>query len=201
VLIEDCFIRAADDCIAIKGFSEKGGYDNAANPRDHPPAERIRVRKCVLWADANCAMNIGTETMARRFYDIVFEDCDVLYQRDPGDAAAIGLRVRWSTEVGKLRYENIRVERCASLFSWWFPETIFGEKAGNHSWPGGVSGIVVKNLTVLKPGCTSRIHGWNAEQRIQDVTVENLVIGGKHILRPEDAEISLNQFTTGIVFK
>jgi hypothetical protein len=201
VIIEDCFIRAGDDCIAIKGFSEKGGYDNVANPKDYQPVEHIIVRKCVFWSDNNCCMNIGTETIASRFYDIVFEDCDVLYQRDKDWAAAIGLRVRWSTMVEHLRFENIRVERCASLLSWCFPETIFGTTAGNHSWPGGVSDIVVKNVTVLRPDCTSRIWGWNAEQRVQNVTFENLVIDGKHILKPEDANMNINEFTGGIVFK
>lgn len=203
VLIEDCFIRAGDDCIAIKGISGKGRgwHDSDANPQEHPPVERIRVRQCVFWSDNNCCMNIGTETIARRFYDICFEDCDVLYQHDRGESAAIGLRVRWSTDVSLLRFENIRVERCAGLFSWWFPETIFGKKAGNHTRPGGVTGIVVKNVTALETGCTSRLWGWNAEQRLEDVTFENLRIGGQHILRPEDGRMDVNEHTRRIVFK
>lgn len=203
VLIEDCFIRSGDDCIAIKGLSGRSGswHDSGANPQDHPPVERVCVRQCVFWSDNNCCMTIGTETIARRFHDIRFEDCDVLYQHHRGEAGAIGLRVRWSTDVGMLRFENIRVERCTGLFSWWFPETIFGKKAGNHTRPGGVSDVVARNITVLEAGCTSRIWGWNAEQRIEDVTFENLVIGGKHIRRPEDGDMDVNEHTRRIVFK
>ncbi len=44
VLIEDCFIRSDDDCIALKGFDNAWGN-----------VENITVRDCVLWSGADHA--------------------------------------------------------------------------------------------------------------------------------------------------
>lgn len=69
VLIKNCFTRDFDDCIVIKGIM---GYDTLSN-------ENIIVDNCVIWCDWGRALEIGAETCAPEYRNIVFHDCDVIH--------------------------------------------------------------------------------------------------------------------------
>ncbi len=58
VEVRDCFVRAFDDALVIKGL--KFG----ANSFDDRPVRNIRFRRCVVWCDWGRAMEIGAETCA-----------------------------------------------------------------------------------------------------------------------------------------
>lgn len=68
-LIRNCFVRDFDDCIVIKGVM---GYDTLNN-------ENITVENCVIWCDWGRALEIGAETCAPEYRNIVFHDCDVIH--------------------------------------------------------------------------------------------------------------------------
>ena len=69
VLIENCFLRNFDDCMVVKGI--KGWDDwNVYN---------ITMRNLVVWCDWGRALEIGAETCADEYYNIVFQDCDVIH--------------------------------------------------------------------------------------------------------------------------
>ncbi len=100
VEVRDCFVRAFDDALVIKGLKFR---DNSFDDR---PVRNIRFRRCVVWCDWGRAMEIGAETCAPEIVDIVFEDCDIVRTThiamdiQHGDRAAIR----------NIRFENIRVE-------------------------------------------------------------------------------------------
>lgn len=73
VTIENCFIRACDDCICIK-----------ACPLPSPAAccnvKNVHVRGCTLWnAEPGNALEIGYELRCNDVSDIVFSDCDIIH--------------------------------------------------------------------------------------------------------------------------
>lgn len=73
VLVEDCFIRACDDCVCIKACALPGPAA-CCNVRD------IKVRRCVLWnAEPGNALEIGYELRCNEVSDVVFEDCDIIH--------------------------------------------------------------------------------------------------------------------------
>ncbi len=72
VRISRCFTRNFDDCIVIKGIM---GYDTLSN-------ENILVENCTVWCDWGRALEIGAETCAPEYKNIVFRDCDLIHGAD-----------------------------------------------------------------------------------------------------------------------
>lgn len=73
VQIDRCFVRAFDDCIALKGL--KGRGDAVTDDQD---LEDILVTDCVIWNDWGRALEIGAETCADLIRDITFRNCDII---------------------------------------------------------------------------------------------------------------------------
>lgn len=69
VLIENTFLRNFDDCMVVKGIK---GWD-------HQNVKNIIMRKLVVWCDWGRALEIGAETCADEYENILFEDCDVIH--------------------------------------------------------------------------------------------------------------------------
>jgi len=100
VTILDSFVRSYDDSIVLKGIKwKKEAYNQL-------PERNIRVTNLVVWCDWGRALEIGAETNAPDYSDIVFRNIDVIRNThiamdiQHGDRAA----------VHNIRYENIRVE-------------------------------------------------------------------------------------------
>ncbi len=96
VSIRGCFLRNFDDCMVIKGIC---GWDDAPN-------RNITVERCVLWCDWGRALEIGAETNAPAFYNIVFSDCDVIH----GSTIQLDIQHHNRAEIRNVTFENIRVE-------------------------------------------------------------------------------------------
>lgn len=96
VLIRDCFLRNFDDCVVLKGYP----------PYEHANLENIRVAGCVVWCDWGRGLEIGAETCADEYRNIVFEDCDLIHSTH----IAIDIQNSGTALVHGLRFENIRVE-------------------------------------------------------------------------------------------
>ncbi|MBR4768506.1 MAG: right-handed parallel beta-helix repeat-containing protein, partial [Lachnospiraceae bacterium] len=95
-VIRNCFLRNFDDCIVIKGIR---GWDTANN-------ENILVENCVIWCDWGSALEIGAETNADLYRNIVFRNCDVIH------GASVMMRIQNSNraDIRNVRFENIRTE-------------------------------------------------------------------------------------------
>ena len=71
VLIENCFIRNEDDCIAIKAHGDD--------------VRTVIVRNCVLWnGGPGNALEIGFDLAAERISDILFFQCDIIRVEENG---------------------------------------------------------------------------------------------------------------------
>ena len=106
VLVEGCFCRVADDCIAIKATSN----DFMDGCRD---IKNIRVRRCVLWNDEpGNALEIGYETRADEICDIEFSDCDVIHCMREGwqSGGVFTIHNGDRANIHHVTYRDIRVE-------------------------------------------------------------------------------------------
>lgn len=71
VTVDGCFFSVTDDCIAAKG--SKG--PRAAEDKDSPPVEHIRVRNCTF-KRGNGIVTLGSEATLVR--DVIVENCKVI---------------------------------------------------------------------------------------------------------------------------
>ena len=90
------FLRDFDDCIVLKGIK---GWDRA-------DLHHIYITGCTVWCDWGSALEIGAETCADNYHDILWEDCDVIH------ATQVFMRIHNSdrTHVYDMLYRNIRCE-------------------------------------------------------------------------------------------
>ena len=204
VLIERCFIRSKDDCVSIKGMDWD---DPNGRPRGHwEPIRNIVVKDCVFWSDNNNSVVVGAETRAEIIEDIKFINCDILKSSNTcGDiAGAISIVCLDDAHLRNITFQDIRVEYAnGPLINFFFTESMFsGQIPGTKKPEGGiVKGITCKNITVLGgPFRKSYIRGLDSRHIIEDVTIENLNMFGKHIEKAEDGKFTINEFAKNIKF-
>ncbi len=123
VLIEDCFIRAGDDSIAVK------------NTDPTRTTSEITVRRCALWSPTRC-LKIGTETKGKLMQGIVFEDCDAV---QAGEALAIDLFD--SAMLRNVVYRDIRVDLCPVGVNFLLKPRIEGQEQA-----GGIENVLLERV-------------------------------------------------------
>ena len=169
VLIENCFFRTDDDCVAIKGtsFGEKYGA-----------VENITVRGCTFWSDHARNILIGHESRAPFMRNIVFEDC-------------VAIRSRLSSilmEPGEdMRIENVRFRRmriCNDLFDPDYRVVTMRPCVNAYmkrKIPGHIDGVVFEDVSASCPLQTNnliRIENADADHQVRDVTFTRVILNG-----------------------
>ncbi|MBQ6472686.1 MAG: hypothetical protein IJJ33_11930 [Victivallales bacterium] len=102
VRIHDCFFHSFDDSIVLKGIYTEGDRDE--------PVEDIQVRDCVCWCGWGRTLEIGLESWAPYFRNIVFESCDLIHN----NAGAISVHLGGPAPVEDMTFRDIRLEYDAS---------------------------------------------------------------------------------------
>ena len=139
VLIDNCFIRAQDDCVAIK-YSCDG----------------IRVENCALWADVANNIRIGFECEGapKAFRDVTFRNIDILHQ----SIHKPKIDRPWSENAVKIEAGNGMVfsDFVFDTFRFDAPEAgdhlaslktvCFKYKVNNHKEPGYLRNVTFRNI-------------------------------------------------------
>jgi alpha-L-rhamnosidase len=99
VTVDGCFFSVTDDCIACKG--SKGPH--AADDRDSPPVEHIRVRNCT-YKRGGGVLTLGSEATIVR--DVIVENCKIT-----GNVRVATLKLRPDTPQ---HYEDITFRNITS---------------------------------------------------------------------------------------
>ncbi len=212
VEVRDCFVRAFDDALVIKGL--KFG----ANSFDDRPIRNVRFRRCVVWCDWGRAMEIGAETCAPEIADVVFEDCDIIRTTH----IAIDIQHGDRAAIRDIRFENIRVEIDA-----WSPrphmqrspEELYASASDDRYCPtlleivirknnyskddqcGTVRDVVFKDIKVTGPrAAPSSFRGFDAGHDVDGVTITNLRFHGKSVGNAEEARLQLGPHVGRVQF-
>ncbi|GAF85494.1 unnamed protein product, partial [marine sediment metagenome] len=181
VRISDCFIRNRDDSIAVKATQPKR------------PCEDILAERCVIWNDWGFALGVTYETRAP-IRNVTFRDCDVIHS----EHWALGVHVVDSATVSEVRFESIRVEHAAGQ--------LIRLNVGKDFWAtdaaaGRIRGVHFKDVAFTGAGRPrSSIHGHDAQHRVEDVTFQNLRIGGQVVTDPKQGRFEINAHTRDIRF-
>lgn len=191
-LIEDCFIRTRDDCIAVKANGNPDNYDLSC--RD------VTVRGCQLvgWDHAD-GMTLGFELNGGTVENIRMTDCDILRARGSGRTgghAAFSIVCDGPSEVRNITFEDIRVE---SDIEYKNLEIILteGERYGNGRM-GSVKGVHLKNVRWANAGKPFTLVG-HPTRFVEDITFEDCYVGGRKITCLKDADFQA-EYVKGLTF-
>ena len=200
----DCFFRAGDDNIAIKGIAPRRGKRSEwahYNPDKMPANENILVEDCIFWSDNNNAVVLGQETHAAHYRNIIFRDCDVLFVRDDEPIKAVlAIVCLHATDYRDILFENIRVGPSGQLITVYYTEEVFGIP-GDQSWPGEINGVVFRDIDAHGAGSKLiRIKGCSEEKKIRNILLDNVRIDGKKVTE-SSRFLQVNEFVEGLELK
>ena len=191
-LIDDCFIRTRDDCIAVKANGNPDNFDLSC--RD------VTVQGCVLvgWDHAD-GMTMGFELFGGVVENIRMQDCDVLRARGSGRTgghAAFSIVCDGPSEVRNIWYEDIRVE---SDIEYKNLEIILteGERYGDGRM-GSIKGVHLKNVRWANAVKPFTLVG-HPTRFVEDITFEDCYVGGKPLTGLQDADFQI-EFVKGLSF-
>ncbi|MBQ4354352.1 MAG: hypothetical protein IJC71_05600 [Clostridia bacterium] len=199
VTVEDSFIRACDDSIALKGLA--GEKDK---PSDCPPIENIHFSRCVLWNDCNNCMGLGAETRAAYYRNISFSDIEVIYSWDDRDhhekldeRSVMNICCLHGTFFEDIRFERIHIDTCQRLIGMSFRDDFwFGSLPGDQSTPGGIRNVVFRDI-VMEHREDSSISGeilfqGKEDKPITGITFERVSVCG------EEPVVTKNAYVTDV---
>ncbi len=216
VHVRDCFVRAYDDCIVLKGLRSADGAERGSY--HERPVRGILVERCVIWNDWGRALEIGAETSAPEFAEIVFRDCDIIRTTH----VAMDIQHGDRAVVRDVRFENIRVEGDDFNLQPCMQQTRDEKYAVNpqddyrpyllyiiispncysrDQQSGVVRNIVFKDIAVTsKPFLPSSFRGLDAEHDVAGVTIDNLRVNGQQCSGPEDAQLETHPHVSDVTF-
>ncbi len=183
VLVENCFIRANDDCISIKGCENM-------DPSGCRDTKRVHVKDCLFWnAEFGNALEIGYETRCEEICDIRFENCDIVHCEYEGNQSGGVLTIHNADRayVHHIYYENIRIEDAQEKF---VDIKTLDSKYSTDSTRGMISNIYFKNIEItggVFP--VSIIRGFEMRNQLcrpKDFYYDNVVILGKKVMNKSD---------------
>ncbi|MBO4262749.1 MAG: hypothetical protein J5903_03080, partial [Clostridia bacterium] len=188
-VIKNSFLRNFDDCMVIKGIV---GWDKNNN-------ENILVENLVIWCDWGSALEVGAETNAPEYNNIIFRNCDVIH----GQSAIMRLHHHNRAHIKNVIYDGINAEYT----KYQLPGKLIEEGKeydgkeneghpglivfiivndglyGKEKLPGTIEGVKVINTRVYKDGEVpdpySVFYGADEEHKVKDVLVKNVYINGE----------------------
>ncbi len=206
--IKNSFLRNFDDCIVLKGIA---GWDTRG-------MEEILVEKCVIWCDWGRALEIGAETSAPEYKDIVFRDCDIIHS----SYAALCINHHDRAHIHNVVYEDIRIEygiyderevyqksdEDKYMPSHGIPFAVVvtipsGRGYSNDALKGKINNVYYKNIAILTDNEAEipsvEIHGRDELHTAEHIEFENMTINGKPY--PFEKGLHKNAFAKDVVIK
>ena len=170
VLVDGCFIRTRDDCVAVKaGVTYFTKFFSGAN------VDNIVVQNSVMWNGIwGNGLEIGFETRADTIKNITFKNCDIIHVEGPEGTFTIHNGDR--AVVKNVLYEDIRVEDSRG---WLIDFKILKSRYSKDTVRGKIENVHFKNINVEGDQFPySQIMGFDEEYKVNGVTLENFNFHG-----------------------
>lgn len=178
VLVENCFLRNKDDCIAIKAGIDYGGikFFDHLMPNN---SENITVKNCVLWNSIwGNALEIGFETRADEIKNIVFANIDILRTLGTwGNEGVFTIHNGDRAKVSNVLYKDIRVEEAQG---WLVNIRVLNSKYSKDKKRGSIDNIRFENITA-KSSLPLKfiVEGYDENSRVTNVAFKNVLVDEK----------------------
>jgi hypothetical protein len=192
VLVNNCFIRTKDDCIAVKS-----GVNYFAKFNSSFSVDDVVVQNSVMWNGVwGNALEIGFETRSDTIKNITFRNCDLIHTEGPEGTFTIHNGDR--AVVKNVLYEDIRVEDSQG---WLIDFKILFSQYSKDKERGKIEDVRFRNITVDGDRFPySQLLGFDENHRITGVSLENFVIHGIKVTSTYNGMITTS-FTDEITFK
>lgn len=188
-VVKNSFLRCFDDCIVLKGIV---GWDTWN-------MENILVENCVLWCDWGRNLEIGAETSAPEYKNIVFRNCDCIHLMH----IALDIQLCDYAHIHDVIFDDIRVEYTKYDEECTYQVSDDMEFVSKHGIPwlmyagmsdisycfciervkGKISDITFQNIQVFTdneeeiPRCELR--GFDERSYVENVTFRHITVNGK----------------------
>lgn len=214
VTVKNCFLRACDDTISIKGLYDENNHSA------WKPIQNIHISDTILWSDCNNAMVVGEESRAEYYKNISFKNIDVLFSYDDRDnhlnldeRAAMSIVCLDGTYFSDILFDNIRINNCQRLVCMTFKDDFwFGSLQGHQQYEGGISGVTFSNITsnspndsfisneILLSGYTAGKNPTYPKKYIENITFSNFKINGVKLTASYN-RLYKNDYVRNLIFK
>lgn len=175
VSVRDCLVRTGDDGICLKSTDPRkiGGAD-------------VVVENCAVWNDKARCLGITCETRSD-IYNVLFKNCDILhsYPKWAMELGSLCVIVCDSGHIHDIVFEDIRIAHedhyavcVAQMKDFWSKEKTVGK----------ISRITFRRVSI-PAGVPSLIQGYDAEHPVNDVLFEDVRVGDRTAMCPEDIQL------------
>ena len=202
---ENLFIRANDDCVAIKGLAPAG-----STSAQMPAQKGLHFTRMQMWSDSNNAFGIGAETVASGYEDISLTDSDIIFDWDdiynPEKLfyqSSLNICCMSGSYFHNIRYEDIRLHHSDRAIGLSYIDNFyFGSIVTRQTDPGDMYDITYKNIvsytnTGKSDSNEVRFEAWYGDdgtprKAIHDITFDNVVLDGVKLESFDDPRIVHN---------
>jgi len=205
-VLKNSFLRNFDDCVVLKGMCGWG----------HRNLENIITENCVVWCDWGRGLEIGAETNADEYCNIIFRNCDIIHgswlhldiqhHNDAfiHDILFEDIRCEYTRHQQPLKFQNndgqtydeapVTFAQPMLLGAFFLNMGLFGP---GHSGQN-IERIRFKNIQVLSDEEISMqvcgFQGLDENNHIEDVIIENLTRNGIKLVDAQAANLQCNEF-------
>lgn len=198
---DSCFVRASDDCVAIKGLI---GED----PAQCAPNKNLYFDHMQLWNDCNNGFGLGAETHAPYENiqllnsEILFSYDDPVHHEQLDERAALNICCLHGTWFKDILFENINVYHCERLIGLGFKDSFwFGSLPGDQSYEGGIQNVRFKNVRSWQDSGSSIandiwMYGWHKDgtpdKFVENIWFDDVWITDRRVDNEQDVDIKTN---------
>ena len=212
-VLKNSFLRNFDDCVVLKGMCGWG----------HRNLENIITENCVVWCDWGRGLEIGAETNADEYCNIIFRNCDLIH----GSWLHLDIQHHNDAYIHDILFDDIRCE-----YTKYQPPLKFQENDA-HTYDQGapmfeqpmllgaffvnmglygpghsgqkIERVLFRNIQVLSDEEVSMpicgFEGLDENNYVENIVIENLTRNGVPLTEAKDANLQCNAYAWNVALK